>query len=171
MEDILATSSSGTSARPQIDLYWVATLRILLGLLFLTTWYSNFTKGLYTPAGLQVFFTEVFPQSANPLAWYAVFIDQFILPIRAVFAPFQLVAEFIIGLFLLAGLFTPLTSLAAGFFILNTFLATFGHDWPWSYGTILGILAVVFFTRAGRSLGLDAWLYRRRGAPRFIIWW
>ena len=159
-----------SDARPQIPLSWVALLRIMLGVLFITTWLSNLSKGFYTPDGLYTFFTEVFPQSQNSLTWYAAFIDNVILPARGAFAPFQLVTEFIIGLFLLVGFLTPLTGLAAGFFILNTFLATFGHDWPWSYAMILGILFVVIFTRAGRSLGVDGWLVGRRGEPSFFLW-
>lgn len=148
-------------AKPRVALSWIALLRIMLGLLFLTTWASNLLKGYYTPDGLQYFFTQVFPQSENPLGWYAGFITGVILPARAVFAPFQLVTEFLLGLFLLVGFLTPWTAAAAAFFILNTFLATFGHDWPWSYATILGILGVVFLTNAGRSLGVDGWLAAR----------
>jgi uncharacterized membrane protein YphA (DoxX/SURF4 family) len=158
-------------AKPHVPLSWIALLRIMLGVLFLTTWASNLSKGFYTPDGLLEFFTHVFPQSANPLAWYAAFIEGVILPVRGIFAPFQLVGEFLLGLFLLLGLLTPWTSAAAAFFILNTFLATFGHDWPWSYATILGILFVVFFTRAGRSLGLDARLVNRRGEPPLPFLW
>ena len=150
---------------------WVALLRITLGLLFLTTWLSNLTKGFYTPDGLLDFFTNVFPQSNNPLGFYAAFIESVILPMRGAFAPFQLVAEFLLGLFLLIGFLTPWTSAAAAFFILNTFLATFGHDWPWSYGTILAILFVVFFTKAGRSLGVDAHLATRRNKPPLPFLW
>ena len=160
-----------STAQPQTPLSWIALLRIMLGVLFLTTWASNALKGFYTPDGLVNFFTNVFPQSENPFAWYAAFIDNVILPVRDVFAPFQLVGEFLLGLFLLLGLLTPWTSAAAAFFILNTFLATFGHDWPWSYATILGILFVVFWTRAGRSLGLDAWLLKRRGPPPAPFLW
>jgi len=155
----------------QVSLRWVALLRIMLGVMFITTWFSNFSKGFYTPQGFVVFFTQVFPQTDNPLAWYALFIDNIILPIRAGFAPFQLVTEFLLGLFLLVGLLTPLTSFLAGFFILNTFLATFGHDWPWSYAMILGILFVLLFTRAGRALGVDGWLQKRFGSPPIPYLW
>ena len=153
------------------SLAWVALLRMLLGLMFITTWFSNLSKGFYTPNGLQIFFTDVFPQSANPLTWYAAFIDSVILPIRSVFAPGQLVGELLLGLFLLVGAFTPITSAVAAFFIINTFLATYGHDWPWSYITILGILFVVFMTKAGRSLGVDAWFLKNRGEPKISFLW
>jgi len=165
MENFLAAKTQ------RVPLVWISLLRILLGILFLTTWSSNLTKGFYTPDGLVYFFTNVFPQSENPLAWYAAFINGLILPIRGFFAPFQLVAEFLIGLFLLLGFLTPLTSFAGMIFIINTFLATFGHDWPWSYGMMLAILAVVLVTRAGRSIGIDNLLYDRRGEPRIPFLW
>jgi uncharacterized membrane protein YphA (DoxX/SURF4 family) len=155
----------------RVPLFWIALLRILMGVLILTTWSSNLSKGFYTPDGLEIFFTEVFPQANNPLTWYASFINNGILPIQDLFAPFQLVGEFILGLFLLIGIFTPYTSAAGVFFILNTFLATFGHDWPWSYATIIGILGVVMLTRAGRSLGIDNLLYNRSGNPPLPYLW
>ena len=116
-----------------VPLFWVALLRIMLGVMLLSTWLPNVLDGLYTPDGLLNFFTKDFPQSENPLVFYANFINNVILPIRNIFAPFQLVAEFLLGLAVLVGAFTPLASLAGVFFLLNTMLATFGHDWLWSY--------------------------------------
>ncbi|MBI3760539.1 MAG: DoxX family membrane protein [Chloroflexi bacterium] len=154
----------------QVPLFWISLLRLMLGVLFLTTWYSNLQKGFYTADGLLNFFTNVFPQANNPLTWYAAFINNVILPIRGFFSVFQLLTELLMGLALLAGAFTPLVSLVAAVFILNTFLATYGVDWPWSYLTILGILGVCFFTRAGRSLGADALLLKRFGERRLPLW-
>jgi uncharacterized membrane protein YphA (DoxX/SURF4 family) len=154
----------------KVGLVWIALLRIMLGLMFLTTWFSNLQKGFYTPDGLLDFFTNVFPQSQNPLIWYAGFIHNTILPIREFFAPFQLVAEFLLGAALLLGILTRLSSLAGIFFLLNTFLATFGHDWPWAYGLPVGVLGVIFLTGAGRSLGLDAYLAKRFGRRGFLLW-
>jgi uncharacterized membrane protein YphA (DoxX/SURF4 family) len=155
---------------PQAPLFWLALLRIMLGLVFVTTWYSNLLKGFYTPDGLQNFFTGVFPQSENPLTWYAAFINNVILPARAVFAPFQLVSELLMGLALLVGFFTPLFSLGAIFFLINTFLATFGHDWPWAYLMPIGIAAACLLARAGRRAGLDAYLLKRFGEPKWPLW-
>lgn len=152
-----------SDTKPKIPLSWIALLRIMIGVMFLSTWVVNLFYGFYTPEGLLGFFTEVFPQSENPLGWYAAFINNVILPIRGIFAPFQLVSEFLLGLGLLVGAFTPFFSLAGIFFLINTFLATFGHDWPWAYLMPIGILAVTLFTRAGRALGVDAWLLRRYG--------
>lgn len=165
MENLIAIKTQ------RIPLAWISLFRIVCGVLFLTTWSSNLSKGFYTPDGLYDFFMNVFPQTENPLTWYAAFIEGAILPIRGFFAPIQLVSEFLIGLFLLLGFLTPLTSLAGIIFIANTFLATYGHDWPWSYGMMLAILVVVLLTMAGRSLGIDKLLYDRRGEPRIPYLW
>lgn len=154
--------------RPHLE--WIAWMRIMIGLMFLTTWASNMSRGYYTPDGLLEFFTTKFPQSENPLAGYAGFINGVILPTRGVFAPFQLAGEFLLGLALLAGAFTPFFSLAGIFFLANTFLATFGHDWPWAYAMPIGILGVTFLTRAGRVLGLDGRLLRRYGERGRLLW-
>lgn len=157
-------------SEPKTSLAWIALLRILLGLMFLSTWLINLLNGFYTPDGLLKFFTEIYPQADNPLAWYAAFINGVILPVRGAFAPFQLIAEGLMGLGLLVGAFTPFFSLAGIFFLVNTFLATLGHDWPWSYWLPIGMLAVTFFTCAGRALGIDAYLLKRFG-DRGFLWW
>jgi uncharacterized membrane protein YphA (DoxX/SURF4 family) len=155
---------------PKASLKWIAALRVMVGLMFLTTWGFNLIEGFYTPNGLLKFFTEIFPQSENPLAFYAAFINGVILPIRGVFAPFQLVAEGLLGLALLVGAFTPLFSLAGIFFLINTFLATLGHDWPWAYILPIGILVVTTITQAGRAWGVDAYLLSRFGERGRLLW-
>jgi len=158
------------NSAPRVSLTWISLLRILLGLVFLTTWSVNLLNGYYAPDGLLRFFTEVYPQADNPLAFYAAFINNVILPMRDIFAPFQLVSEFLLGFGLLVGAFTPFFSLAGIFFLLNTFLASLGHDWPWSYWMPIAMLAVTFFTHAGRALGVDAYLLKRFGEHGWLLW-
>jgi uncharacterized membrane protein YphA (DoxX/SURF4 family) len=156
-------------SEPKTSLFWIAVLRMMIGLVFLTTWVNNLFEGFYSPAGLLRFFTQVFPQVENPLTWYAAFINGVILPVRTVFAPFQMVAELLLGLALLIGFLTPLFSLVGIFFLTNTLLATAGHDWPWAYIMPIGILVVVMLAQAGRSVGVDGWLVRRFGVRE--RWW
>jgi len=156
--------------QPKVSMFWIVLLRIMLGLLFITQWYDNLVSGLYTPSGLEGLFNYFFEASSNPLTFYMAFVENVILPIAPFFTTFQLVTELLMGIALLIGFLTPLTSIFAAFFILNTFLASWGADWPWSYLTILSILGVLFFTRAGRSLGVDAWLADRFGETRFPLW-
>lgn len=151
-------------------LEWVALLRILVGIMFLSTWGLNALRGYYTPQGLLNFFNDFYPPAENPLSFYAAFLTNVILPNRAIFAPFQLVGEGLMALCLLLGAFTPLFSLAGIFFLLNTFLASIGHDWPWSYFLPMGILAITFFTQAGRAMGIDAYLLKRFGERSRWLW-
>jgi uncharacterized membrane protein YphA (DoxX/SURF4 family) len=154
---------------PKTSLFWIALLRIMLGLLFLTQWYDNLVNDVYTAEGLNGQFNYFFNNSQMPLEWYMTFIHDLIVPIAPTFASFQLVAELFIGLALIVGFITPLVSLAAAFFIANTFLLSWGADWPWSYLTILSILGVLFFTKAGRVIGVDAWLLQRAG-DKYPLW-
>ena len=156
--------------QPKTSMFWIALLRIMIGLLFITQWYDNLVSGLYTPEGLEGLFNYFFSTSEMPLDFYMQFVREVILPIAPFFTKFQLVTELLMGIALLVGFLTPLASLFAAFFILNTFLASWGADWPWSYLTILTILGILFMTRAGRSLGIDAILARRRGDINFPLW-
>ena len=158
------------NSTPITQLTWLALLRMLMGVMFLSTWGLNAIRGVYTPDGLLDMFTKFYPQADNPFQLYAGFITHVILPIRAVFAPFQLVAEGLMGLCLLVGAFTPFFSLVGIFFLLNTFLTTLGHDWPWSYFMPIGVLAVTFFTQAGRAWGVDAYLLKRFGERSRWLW-
>ncbi len=154
---------------PPTSLFWMALLRIMLGLLFLTTWASNASKGLYTPDGLEEFLRETLNEDSIPL--YAEFIENVIIPIRGIFAPFQLVTEFLLGVALLLGFCTRGAALAGAFFIINTYLLSIGTDeWPWSYFTVLGVLGTVYFTKAGRSIGVDVLLLRHFGETKFALW-
>jgi len=139
----------------------LAALRIMMGLLFLTTWYENVQKGFYTPAGLLHFFTDVYPQSHNPISLYAAFIEHVLLPARAVFAPFQFVAELGLGVFLVLGILTPVAGIAGALLLANIFLATFGSEWPWTYLSLIGVCLAVAISRSGRVFGFDAYLSRR----------
>lgn len=154
---------------PRIPLFWVALLRIAIGLMFLTTWFSNFTKDLYTPDGLENFLHGQLNEDS--LGFYRTFIEDVIIPIKGVFAPFQLVSEFLLAVALLVGLFTRPAAILGAFFLINTYLISIGTgEWPWSYFIPLTVLGVIFFTNAGRALGLDAWLKEKYGESRFGLW-
>jgi hypothetical protein len=158
------------NSETKTSLIWLARLRMVIGLMFLSTWAINLFRGYYTPDGLVHFFNEFYPPSENPLAFYGAFVNNVILPARSVFAPFQLVAEGLMALGLLVGAFTPLFSLAGIFFLANTFLATLGHDWPWSYLVPMAVLTATFFSQAGRAQGVDAYLLHRFGERGRLLW-
>ncbi len=153
----------------------VALLRITLGVILLVTWYDNLRGGLYTADGLTGFFNWLFDAengNGSSLLFVKSYLDTFIVPIAGPFALFQLVAEFIMGLALLLGVFTRLFSLAAMFFFVNLFLSYFGgHEWIWTYVLLFMSALTTFIGVAGRKWGIDRILWQSRGEPRIPLTW
>jgi uncharacterized membrane protein YphA (DoxX/SURF4 family) len=147
----------------------LAALRILLGIILLYTWVDNLGKGFYTPAGMREFILSLA-------------LDHPIVPVRALlegvaagaalFAPFQMAAELMLGLMLLVGAFTRLAGWGAAFFFLNLLLAYLNPalgEWIWTYVMLIALAVVSAVSSAGRTWGLDGLLLRRFGAPRLPI--
>lgn len=156
--------------RRDVSLSWIAALRVMMGLVFLTTWFSNLSKGLYGDGFLP--FIQDWANGTN-FRWYAAFLNGVIIPNIGILRVVQVVTEgLIMGLFLILGLFTPLSAVVAWFFVVNLFLASYGTgEWPWTYVMMGVMLAVIALTRAGRSFGLDAWLQQKWGAPPLPCLW
>ena len=154
----------------QISLNWIVVLRVMMGLVFLTTWFSNLTKGLYGD-GFVPFIQGWADGSA--FRWYAAFLYNVVIPNADILRVIQIVTEgLIMGVFLIVGLFTPLSAAVSGFFVLNLFFASFGTgEWPWTYIMMSIMLLIIALTRAGRSLGIDAWLLQKRGEPPVPFLW
>lgn len=154
---------------PPSPLVWMALMRIMLGLMFLTTWGSNLSKDLYTPDGLENFLRGQLNEDSLP--FYQSFLEDVIIPAKAVFAPFQLVSEGLLGLALLLGIFTRPSTVIGFFFMVNVYLLSIGTgEWAWSYFLAIGLLGGVFFANAGRWLGIDGWLYQRWGESKLLLW-
>lgn len=146
----------------------VALLRITLGIIVLVTWADNLTKGTYSAGGISGLFEYIFDENGGGSAVYRAVIEGTILQAPGVFGAFQLVAEFLLGAGLLLGLFTPLAGLGAALFFFNLLLAFLGgQEWIWTYVLLTMSAVVVALTRSGRAWGLDAWLLRRNGEPRY----
>lgn len=159
-----------SSKSPTISLNWIVILRVMMGLVFLTTWFSNLNKGLYGDGFLP--FIQGWADGTS-FRWYAAFLDNVVIPNIEILRVVQVVTEgLIMGLFLIIGLFTPVSALIAWFFVVNLFLASFGTgEWPWTYIMMGVILAVIALTRSGRSIGFDAWLTSKRSKPLIPYLW
>lgn len=156
--------------RRDVSLNWIALLRVLMGLVFLTTWLSNLSKGLYGDGFLP--FIQSWADGTD-FRWYAAFLYEVVIPNIEILRVVQVVTEgLLMSLFLTLGLLTPLSAAAAWFFVVNLFLASFGTgEWPWTYVMMGVMLAIIALTRAGRSLGLDAWLFEKQGEPPVPFLW
>lgn len=144
---------------------YLASLRILMGILYLETVNENIGKGLYGRGFLTYVSSNL---NGNPLPWFVNFAQSMLLPNWETVTMLQFVAELFVGVSLLVGIFTVLGGLVGVFLQVNIFLLTFGKEWPWIYIIMITVLALIAVGKSGRSLGLDALLASK--IHRSIIW-
>jgi uncharacterized membrane protein YphA (DoxX/SURF4 family) len=163
-------AASVSARRREVSLGWIALLRVMMGLVFLTTWFSNLNKELYGEGYLP--FIQSWADGTS-FRWYADFLYSAVIPNIEILRVVQIVIEgLFMGVFLLIGLLTPLSAAISWLFVVNLFLASFGTgEWPWTYIIMGVLLAIIAITRAGRSFGLDAWFARKWGEPPIPYLW
>jgi uncharacterized membrane protein YphA (DoxX/SURF4 family) len=171
------------SSRPAVSMShpdrWLAFLRIVVGLYF--------AKAVYTKLGL-VMVGGVLPlpggserwihtmptivtkqASENPILFYKHFLDNTVLTHPELFAHLTALGEAITGIGLTLGLLTGVASLVGLVLVANYGLAT---QWmsPGQQGfhiVLFALMLAFFFSRAGRTWGLDARLWSAR--PKSIF--
>jgi uncharacterized membrane protein YphA (DoxX/SURF4 family) len=149
----------------------LALLRILMGGMFIAVWSENLRKDLYTPDGYRDFITGL--ADKTDVTFYGGFIRDVVAPNAALFAYGQLTVELVVmGVFLLVGFLTPVSALVAAGFSVNLLLANWGvpGEWQGTYVMMIAILLAVAVTQAGRTLGVDAWLARKKPKPRLPVY-
>jgi thiosulfate dehydrogenase (quinone) large subunit len=148
----------------------MAFLRVVMGVIFLAVWSDNLIKGYYSSDGWADFVQRY--ADTTKVGLYADVLNNVMIPNSAVFAYGQFVIEFVVfGLFLVLGVFTPVSALLAALFQLNLLIATSGTtDWPGTYIIMAALLLAVSLSQAGRTLGVDALLARRNPLPRLPIY-
>jgi uncharacterized membrane protein YphA (DoxX/SURF4 family) len=148
----------------------MACLRVVMGAVFLAVWSDNLIKGYYSSGGWADFVQHY--ADTTKVSLYADLLNSVMIPNSAVFAYGQFGVEFVVfGLFLVLGLFTPVSALLAALFQLNLLVATSGTgEWPGTYIIMFVLLLAISLSQSGRTLGLDALLARRDPHPRFPIY-
>lgn len=148
----------------------LAFLRIMMGVVFLAVWTDNLAKSFYTPDGWADFVQNY--ADTTRVGIYATILNDYMIPNSALFAYGQLVIELVVfGLFLLLGVFTPVSGLLAAGFQLNLLVATSGTgEWPGTYIIMFVLLVAVALAQSGRTLGVDARIAKRRPHPRLPLY-
>jgi uncharacterized membrane protein YphA (DoxX/SURF4 family) len=159
-----------TSTRESRNELLLACLRIMMGAIFLAVWAANLSKGFYSPSGWASFVQHY--ADTTKVGFYATVLNDFLIPHSAWFAYGQFAIELVIfGLFLVFGVFTPISGLLAAGFQLNLLIATSGTgEWPGIYIIMCLLLVAVALGQSGRTLGVDAALARRNPHPRFPVY-
>jgi thiosulfate dehydrogenase [quinone] large subunit len=151
---------------------WLAVLRIAVGLYFLKSFVTKMSvmvAGGFLPIPVvSDRWMSVMPKivakqaSENPLLFYKHFLEGTVLTHSDTFAHLTAWGETVVGLGLTLGLLTGVASIVGLVLVINYGLAT---QWmsPGQQGfhLVLSVLMITFFfSRAGRTWGLDGWIAR-----------
>jgi uncharacterized membrane protein YphA (DoxX/SURF4 family) len=157
------------STRERRTEFLMACLRIVMGVIFLSVWGYNLTKGYYSPHGW-AHFVDHYARTTT-VGPYRSFLDSVMIPNASIAARAQFALELVVGSFLVLGLFTPVVGLLGAVFQLNLLVATSGTtDWPGTYIIMAALLVGIALSQSGRTIGLDALLARRRPHPRLPVY-
>jgi uncharacterized membrane protein YphA (DoxX/SURF4 family) len=137
----------------------LAVVRVVLGLMILSTFFENLHKGAYTPAGYKGVIDYYIKSGTAPAIWKAI--ESVLAANARIAAPLQAMTEFGFGALLILGAATRLVGLAAGAFLLSLWVSELGTSWPWELAMYVVVAFCVAYARAGRTWGVDALLARR----------
>ncbi len=93
-----------------------------------------------------------------------------VLPNIAVFGPLVYAIEVAIAGSLILGLFTRLSSAFGALMAINLWLGLYNapNEWPWTYMFLVVLELLFLLDPPGRSLGIDALLWRRQATSKDV---
>ena len=134
----------------------IALVRIFVGYL----WFQQlFWKLPPTFGGLHTFVVREVTGTFIP--GYGAIVQNVLLPNFGLLGTFTFIAELVIGISLMFGLFSRFGAILATIMALQLYVGLSNTEWYWTYGTIVLLAVVLVPLPAGRRLGIDQWL-----APR-----
>ena len=161
----LRNDTAGVTHQSQAA-YGLAIVRLTLGAMFVSVFFENLGKGLYTAAGYAGLISYYIQKSHSPAAWKAVM--SLAASHAAMAAPMQGLTEISLGILLLIGLFTRPVAFVAFAFLTSLWISELGTSWIWELLVPMMASLALSIGRAGRTLGVDAYLARRRPSS---LWW
>src|SRR5215510_11747839 len=144
----------------------LALVRMTIGAMFVSVFFENLGKGLYTPAGYAGLINSYIKTSHSPAAWKAVM--GLAANHAAMAAPMQAITEISLGILLVIGLLTRPAAFVAFLYLGSLWISELGTAWIWEL--LVPVLASLGLAigRAGRRWGVDALLARRNPSS---LWW
>ncbi len=137
----------------------LAIVRLTIGAMFVSVFFENLGKGLYTPAGYAGLINYYIQHSRSPSAWKAVM--GLAASHAAMAGPLQAVTEISLGILLLIGLFTRPAAFVAFAFLTSLWVSEFGTAWIWELLVPMMASLALSVGRAGRTWGVDVRLAQR----------
>ena len=142
----------------------LAVLRVVLGLMILSTFFENLHKGAYTPVGYKGVIDFYINKGSAPAIWKAI--ESVLAANARIVAPMQAMSELGFGVLLIAGVAMRVVAAAAGVFLLSLWISELGTSWPWELAMYVVVAFAVAWARGGRAWGVDAVLLRRNPGYR-----
>jgi uncharacterized membrane protein YphA (DoxX/SURF4 family) len=137
----------------------LALIRVTIGAMFVSVFFENWGKGLYTAWGYANLINSYIPKTHAPAPWKAVM--GLLASHAAIAAPLQGLTEISLGILLVIGLFTRPAAFVAFLFLGSLWMSELGVGWIWELlPPVLASLGLAI-GRAGRTWGVDAWLAQR----------
>jgi uncharacterized membrane protein YphA (DoxX/SURF4 family) len=143
---------------------WTLVLRTALGALFVSVFFENLVKGLYTPRGYAGLITGYAndPHATAPDFWRHG-VMPFVAEHASFFAPAQATFELALGVALIFGLATGLVSLLAAAHLSILWFSELGIFWVWELLSLIIVAAVVGLSMLPHLAGRG-----RRAAERLL---
>jgi len=152
-------SPTSSAARQLSAENGLALIRVTIGAMFVSVFFENLGKGLYTPAGYAGLISYYVQHSHSPALWKAVM--SLAANHAAMAAPMQGLTEISLGILLVIGLLTRPAAFVAFLFLGSLWISEWGTAWIWEL--LVPVLASLGLAigSAGRKWGIDAWLSQR----------
>jgi uncharacterized membrane protein YphA (DoxX/SURF4 family) len=144
----------------------LAIVRVIIGAMFVSVFFENLGKGLYTAAGYAGLINYYIPKTHAPAIWKAVM--QMAANHSAIAAPMQGLTEISLGVLLILGLFARPAAFVAFLFLGSLWVSELGVGWIWEL--LVPVIACLGLAigSAGRKWGVDAWLAQKW--PSSLLW-
>src|ERR1700730_9846206 len=107
----------------------LALVRVTIGAMFVSVFFENLGKGLYTPGGYAGLINYYIKASHSPAAWKAVM--GLAANHAAIAAPLQAMTEISLGILLVIGLVTRPAAFVAFLFLGSLWISEYGTSWLW----------------------------------------
>lgn len=153
-----------------VNRWWVVPLRLFLGIMWLYAALGKIGPGfdsIHRIIEVMANGTPSNPQG-NPIGWYRTFLADVVLPHWRIFGVLILLGEFSVGISMLFGILTRLGALGGAFLFIQYALGRAYLEWPFTYLALIAPHAVLIWTAAGRTFGVDGWLARWK--PGWLLW-
>ena len=144
----------------------LAILRVSLGVLFISTFFENLGKGLYSASGYSGLINNYIQNGHAPQTLKSVM--TLMASHANVAGPMQAVTEITFGVLLLVGFLTRPVALGAFLFLTTLWMAEWGTAWIWELLLPMLVALSLMIGAAGRKWGIDAVMVRKY--PRFPLW-